>query len=86
MDDKVNLFCKDEDGRTIKQFISENQKACLNSNIGLNFFTWRFINYWKQLTDEVVCFKSLSAFKIILDEFMTAKGKFKFIVVHLINA
>ena len=47
----------------------------VNSNIGLKFFTRRAINYWNHLTDEVVSCKSLTTFKIKLDEFMTAKGE-----------
>ena len=47
----------------------------VNSNIGLNIFTRRVINYWNHLTDEVVNCKSLSTFKIKLDEFMTEKGE-----------
>ena len=47
----------------------------VNSNIGLNFFTRKVINYWNQLTDQVVGCKSLSTFKIKLNEFMTAKGE-----------
>ena len=41
----------------------------------------RVINNWNHLIDVVVGCKSLSTFKIKLDEFMTAKGKFKFIAV-----
>ena len=41
----------------------------------MKFFTMRVINYWNQFTDEVVSCKSLSTFKIKLDEFMTANGE-----------
>ena len=40
--DKVNLrklFCIEEDGRMRQYSLFKNQKACLNSNIGLKFFT-----------------------------------------------
>ena len=48
----------------------------VNSNIGLNFFARRVVNYWNQVTDEVVSCKSLSTFKIKFGEFiMTVKGK-----------
>ena len=57
----------------------------VNSNIELKYFTRRIINYWNNLRDVVVSCKSLSTFKIKLDEFMTAKGKFKFIVVQLMH-
>ena len=53
----------------------KNEKACLNSNIGFKFFTRRAINYWNHLSDEVVSCKSLSKFKIKLNELMNAKGK-----------
>ena len=45
----------------------------VNSNIGFNLFTRRVINYWNKLTDALVSCKSLSTFKIKLDEFMTGK-------------
>ena len=57
----------------------------VNSNIGFNFFLRRIINYWNQFTDEVVNCKSLSTFKIKLNEFMTAKEEFKFIVDSLMH-
>ena len=66
-----NLFCIDEDGRIRKQL---KIKRNLFSNIGLKFFIRRVI-YWNHFTDEVVNCKSLSTFKIRLDEFITAKGK-----------
>ena len=75
--DKVNpgkLFCIDGNGRATKH-ICLKIKRHVNSNIGLKFFTRRVINYWNRLTDEVVTCKSLSSFKIKLDEFMTAKGE-----------
>ena len=59
----------------------KNYKACLNSNIVLKIFTRRVIN-WNHLRDEVVSCKSLSTFKIKLDEFMSAKGE---IVVWLMH-
>ena len=74
--DQVNLgklFCKDEDRRRRKHCLKIRRRV--NSDIGLKFFTRRVINYWNQLTDEVVSFKSLSTFKIKLDEFMTTKGE-----------
>ena len=80
--DKVNLeklLCIDEEGKTRKHSF----KSHANPNIGLNFFTWKVFNYRNHLTDEVVGCKSLSTFKIKLDEFMTGKGKSKFIVVKL---
>ena len=52
--------------------------ACLNirrhanSNIGLNLIA---VNYWNQLSDEIVSYKSLPTFNIKLDDFMTAKGE-----------
>ena len=83
--DKVNLwklFCIDKDERTRKH------RLCLKIKrhilIYLKIFTKRVINYWNHPTDVVVSFKSLSTFKIKLEEFMTQKGKFKFIVVLLI--
>ena len=57
----------------------------INSNTGLRFFTRRVINYWNQLTDVVFSCKSLSTFKIKLNEFMTARGEFNFIVVQLMH-
>ena len=45
----------------------------VNSNIGMNFFIRRVINYWNPLTDVVVSCKSLNTFKMKLDESMTAK-------------
>ena len=50
-------------------------KRHVDSNIGFNFFTRRVINYWNHPTDVVVHCKSLSTFKIKLDEFKTAKGE-----------
>ena len=47
----------------------------LNLNIGLNFITRRVINDWNHLTEVVVDCKSLDTFKVILDEFMTARGE-----------
>ena len=55
--DKVNLgkvFCTYEDGRTRKQSLSLKIRRHVNSNIGLNFFIRRVINYWNHLTDVVV--------------------------------
>ena len=76
--DKVNLgklFCIDEDGRTRRHSLCLKIRRHANSNMRLKFFTRRVINYWDQLTDEVVSSKSLSTFKIKLDKFMTAKGE-----------
>ena len=75
--DKENLeklFCIDEDRRTRKHSLSLKIRMHVNSNIGLNFFTRRVINYWKHLRCLVSC-KSLNTFKIKLDECMTAKGE-----------
>ena len=86
--DKVNLgklFCINEDGRTIKHSLCLKIRKRVDSNIGLNFFTRRVNNYWNHLTDEVVRCKSLSTFKIKLDEYMTGKGEIKFIVVQLMH-
>ena len=55
----------------------------VNSNIGLNFFIRKVINNCNQLTDKVFSCKSLSTFK--LNEFLTAKGKFKCIAIWLIH-
>ena len=77
-DDKIylgKLFCIDEDERTRKHSLSLKITSHVNSSIGMNFFTMRVINYWNHLADVVVSCKSLSAFKIKLDEFMTAKGE-----------
>ena len=41
----------------------------------MDFFTRRVINYWTGFTDVVVSSKSLSIFKMKLDESMTAKGE-----------
>ena len=74
--EKVNLgklFCIDKDGRTRKDSLCLNIRRHVNSNIGLNYFTRGVINYWNHFTDVVVSCKSLSTFKIKLDEFMTAK-------------
>ena len=46
--DKVNLgklFCIDEDGRKRKYSLCLNIRRHINSNIGLNFFPRRVINY-----------------------------------------
>ena len=77
--DTVNLeklFCIDEDERTrIHSFIKIRRHV--NSSIGMKFFTRRIINYiyWNHLTDVVVSCRSLSTFKIKLNEFMTSKGE-----------
>ena len=60
--DKVNLgklFCLDEDGRTRKHNLCLKIKSHVNSNIGLNFFARRVINYnyWNHLPDVVVSWK-----------------------------
>ena len=61
--------------------MEEQKTLCLkirrhiNSNIGLNFFTRRVINYWRHLLNVVVSCKSLSTFKIKLDKFMIARGE-----------
>ena len=76
--DKVNLgklFIMDEDRRTRGHDFCLKIKRHVNSNIGLNFFTRRVINYWNQLSDVVVDCKSLDTFKVKLDEFMTARGE-----------
>ena len=73
---KVNLgklFCIDEDGRTKKHSLCLKIRRHVNSNIWINCFTRKVINYCNQFTDEVVSCKSLSTFKLKLDEFMTAK-------------
>ena len=59
----------------------KNYKAC-KLKYWIEFFARRVINYWNQLTDRVVSCKSLNTFYKKLDEFMTAKGEFKFIVVQ----
>ena len=68
------LFCINQDRRRKYNFCLKIRRH-VNSNIGLRFSTRRVINYWNHLTDEVVSCKSLSTFKVKLDEFMTAKGK-----------
>ena len=76
--DAVNvgkLFCVDEYRRTRGHGFCLKIKRHVNSNIGLNFFTRRVINYWNQLSDVVVGCKSLDTFKMKLDEFMTARGE-----------
>ena len=76
--DKVNQrkhFCIDENKRTKKHSLCLKIRRHVNSNIGLNCFTRRVINYWNYLTDVEVSCKSLSKFKIKLDEIMTAKGE-----------
>ena len=75
---KVNLgnhFCIDEDRRARKHSLCLKIRKHVNSNIGLKFFTRGVIKYRNHLTDEVIICKSLSTFKIKLDEFMTAKGE-----------
>ena len=75
---KVNvgkLFCIYKERRTRKHSLYLKIRRHVNSNIGLKFFTRRVINYWNHLTDVVVSCKSLSTFKMKLDEFMTAKGE-----------
>ena len=70
--DKVNLgklFSIDEDRRTRKHSLCLKIRRHVNSNIGLHFFIRRVINYWNQFTDVIVGCKSLSVFKIKLDEF-----------------
>ena len=50
--DKVNLeklFCVDKDRRTRGHGFYLKIRSHVNSNIGLNFFTKRVINYWNQL-------------------------------------
>ena len=76
--DKVNLgklFYVDEDRRTRGHDFCFKIKRHVNSNIGLNFFIRRVINYWNQLSDIIVGCKSLETFKMKLDEFMTVKGE-----------
>ena len=51
-------------------------KGDVNSNIGLNFFTRRVINYWNQFSDVAVACRSFNIFKMKLDEFMIIKGEF----------
>ena len=63
---KVNLgkvFYIAEEGRTRKHSSCLKIRRDVNSNIGLNLFTRRVINYWNQLTREVVSSKSLSTIK-----------------------
>ena len=69
------LFCIDENRRTRKHSLWLKIRRHVNSNIGLNFFIRRVINYWNHLIDVVVSCKSLNAFKIKLNEFMIAKGE-----------
>ena len=59
----------------IEEQLNLKIKRHVNSNIGLNFFTRRVINYWNQLSDLVFGCKSLDTFKMKLDEFMIAKGE-----------
>ena len=76
--DKVNLvklFCINEDERTRKHRLCLKIRRHVYSNIGLNFFTKRVINYFNQLQDIVVSCKSFGTFKIKLDEFMTERGE-----------
>ena len=75
--DKVDigkLFCIDEDERIRKQCFCLKIRRHVNSNIGFNHFTRRVINYWNHLTDLVVSCKSLSTYKIKLDEFDCKRG------------
>ena len=65
----------DENGKTRKHSLCLKIRRYVNSNVGLNFFTIKVINYWNHLTYVVVSCKSLSTFKVKLDEFMTARGK-----------
>ena len=74
---KINmgkLFYIDEDERTRKHSFCLKIRWHINSNIGLRFFSGRVINYWNHFKDVVVSCKSLSMFKIKLDEFMSANG------------
>ena len=67
--DKVNLgklFCIDEDERTRKHSLCLKIRRHVNSNIGLNFFTRRVINYWNHLTYVVVSCISLNTFRMNL--------------------
>ena len=55
--DKINLrrlLCIDEDERTRTHSIYLKIRRNVNSNLRLKFITRRIINYWNQLTDEVV--------------------------------
>ena len=64
---KVNLgilFCVDEGRRTRRYGFCLKINRHLSSNIGLNFFTGRVINYWNQLSDVVLGCKSLNTFKM----------------------
>ena len=67
--------CLNEKVRTRKNNLYFKIKRYVNSNIGLKFSTKRVINYWKHLTNEIVNYKSLTIFKIKLDEFMIEKRK-----------
>ena len=66
--DKINLgkfFGVDEDRRTRYSFCLKIKRD-INSNVGLNFFTRRVINYWNKLSYVVVGCKSLDTFKMNL--------------------
>ena len=63
-----------EDERTSKHSLCLKIRSPINSNIGLNFFTKRFINHWRHLPNVGISCKSLSTFKIKLDEFMIVRG------------
>ena len=73
--DKINLgklFCIDEDGRPREYSLFKNQKACI---LKYRIEVFHEVNYWNHLIDLVVNSKSLSTFKIKLDDFMNAKDK-----------
>ena len=69
------VFCIDEDSRTRKYSLFVKIRRQVDSDIKLNFFTRRVTNYWNYLSDAIVSCKSLSTFKMKLDEFMTARGQ-----------
>ena len=71
-------------GRTRGHDFCLKIKRNVNSNIGLNFFTKRVLNYWNQLSDIVEGCISLDAFKMKLDEFMARKGEFKYMVIQIL--
>ena len=71
--DKVNLeklFYIEEEGRTRKHSLCLKIKRHVNSNIEFNFF-----HLLEPPPRSVVSCKSLSTFKMKLDEFMAARGE-----------
>ena len=76
--DKLNLgkiFCIDEDGRTRKHSLCLKIRRHVWTQISDSTFSLGVVNYWNHLPDGVVSCKSLSTFKMKLDQFTTADGE-----------